>query len=138
MPGQAGGVICLEVRNSKPRRRTINLVEKRKRLTAIYSFIEYTSADHLSRLHLWPDRWSHYSSVRDNCLQWLRSRYEAIKKPSRAQADDFRFPESLPGTKAIVVITTSRTYKHGSALITLADDLEQRGRTRRKRKTSDI
>lgn len=83
LPGQAGGLIRLDVRNSKARRRTVNLVEKRNRLTAIHSFIEYASADHLSRLHLWPDRWSHYDSLRDNCLQWIRSRYKAIKKPSR-------------------------------------------------------
>ena len=83
LPGYASGVIRLEVRNSKVRRRTVNLVEKRNRLTAIHSFIEYTSADHLSRLHLAPDRWSHYCSVRDNCLQWIKSRYKAIKKPRR-------------------------------------------------------
>jgi integrase len=82
-PGKAGGVIRLEVRNSKARRRTVNLVEKRNRLAAaIHSFVEYTSADHL-RLHLRPDRWHYYNSVRDNCLQWIRSRCEAIKQPSR-------------------------------------------------------
>jgi integrase len=83
-PGKAGGVIRLEVRNSKARRRSVNLVEKRNRLAAaIHSFVEYTSADHLSRLHLRPDRWHYYNSVRDNCLQWIRSRCEAIKQPSR-------------------------------------------------------
>jgi hypothetical protein len=81
--GHAGVVIRLEVRNSKARHRAVNLVEKRNRLAAIHSFIEYTSADHLSRLHLRPDRWNHYDSVRDNCLQWIRSRCEAINKPSR-------------------------------------------------------
>jgi hypothetical protein len=44
-PGKAGGVIRLEVRNSKARRRAVNLVEKRNRLAAIHSFVEYTSAD---------------------------------------------------------------------------------------------
>ncbi|RUV68246.1 site-specific integrase [Mesorhizobium sp. M1A.F.Ca.IN.020.30.1.1] len=87
LPGQDGHVIRLVVRKSnnkkKASRRTVNLIEKRNRLKAVYSFLEYASADHLSRLHLWPDRWSHYSSVRDNCLQWIRTRYEAIKKPSR-------------------------------------------------------
>jgi hypothetical protein len=83
LPEQAGGVIRLEVRNSKARRRTVNLVGKRNRLTAISSFVEYTSADYLSRLPLWPEGWSHYNSVRDNCLQWISSRCEAIKKPSR-------------------------------------------------------
>lgn len=83
LPSQAGAVISLDITNSKTSRRTVNLLEKRHRLTAIHSFIEYTSADHLSRLHLVPDRWSHYNSVRDNCLQWVRSRYVAIKKSKR-------------------------------------------------------
>jgi integrase len=83
LPGQASGVVRLEVRNSKACRRTVNLVEKRNRLTAIHSFVEYTSAGHLSRLHLWPDRWSHYDSIRNNCLQWIRSRCKAINKRSR-------------------------------------------------------
>lgn len=84
LPRQAPHEIGLEARNRNARvhRRTINLVEKWNRLTAIYSFIEYTSADHLSRLHLWPNRWSHDNSVRDNCLQWIKARYKAIKKPS--------------------------------------------------------
>jgi integrase len=83
LSGQADGLIRLKVRNSKARCRTVNLGEKRNRLAAIHSFVEYTSADYLSRLHLRPDRWSHYDSVRNNCLQWIRSRCEAIKKPSR-------------------------------------------------------
>jgi integrase len=79
----ATDVICLDVRDSKAYRRTINLIEKRNRLTAIHSFIEYTSADCLSKLHLWPDKWSHYNSIRENCLRWIKSRYETIKKPRR-------------------------------------------------------
>lgn len=83
LAGQAGILIRLEVRNARAHRRTVNLLEKRSRLAAIHSFIEYTTADHLSRLHLWPARWNHYSSVRDNCLGWIRSRYQAIKRPNR-------------------------------------------------------
>ncbi len=82
-PGQTSGITRLEVQSFQACRRAVNLVEKRNRLTAIHSFIEYTSADHLSRLHLRPDRWRHYNSVRDNCLQWIKSRCEAIKKPMR-------------------------------------------------------
>ncbi len=83
LPGQTSGVTRLELQSSQARRRAVNLLEKRHRLTAIHSFIEHTSADHLSRLNLWPDRWSHYNSVRDNCLQWIMSRYKGIKKPQR-------------------------------------------------------
>jgi hypothetical protein len=56
-PGKAGGVIRLEVRNSKARRRTVNLVEKRNRLAAIHSFVEYAPS------RIWP-------SLRRRCSDW--------------------------------------------------------------------
>jgi hypothetical protein len=83
LPGQAAAVIRLAVRDAKARRRTVNLLEKRNRLAAIHSFIEFTTADHLSHLQPWPARWSHYDSVRHNCLEWIRSRYQALKKRGR-------------------------------------------------------
>lgn len=83
LASEAYEVRRLDTCKSKTRRRSINLVEKRNRLAAIYSYIEYISADQLSCLHLWPDRWSQYNSVRNNCLHWIKSRYVAIKKPRR-------------------------------------------------------
>ncbi|NEH27461.1 tyrosine-type recombinase/integrase [Rhizobium ruizarguesonis] len=55
-------------------RRTSNRVqsvEKRNRLTALRRFIEFTSADFLSLLSAWPQRWSHYNAVRSECLKTL-------------------------------------------------------------------
>ena len=68
LPNHASGLIRLEIKNSKARRRTVNLVEKRNRLAAIHSFIEYISADHLSRLHLIGGRTIPPIPVRSNLL----------------------------------------------------------------------
>lgn len=85
---EAVGCVKLKPRKSKKQRRTVKLLEKRNRLAAIYSYIEYTSADYLSRLHLQPERWKHYNSVRANCLEWISSRVRAIKKPRRNDLGD--------------------------------------------------
>lgn len=38
--------------------------EKRNRLSVVRSFLEFTSADYLSRLQSWPDRWTLYRDMR--------------------------------------------------------------------------
>ena len=73
--------VPLRKKNAKRQQKSISLFQKRNRLAAIHSFFEYTSADFLSRLQFWPDRWSYYNGVRDNCLKWIKFRYEAITKP---------------------------------------------------------
>ena len=65
---------------SKSNNLNVNLLEKRNRLTSIYSFLEYTSADHLSRLSDSPEHWRHYNGVREKCLSWVKARYKAIRK----------------------------------------------------------
>ncbi len=66
---------------SKRKQQTAQLLEKRNRLYAIYCYIEYTSADYLSRHHLHPEKWKHYNSVREQCLGWINARFKAIKRP---------------------------------------------------------
>lgn len=75
------------------RRQATSLPQKRNRLTAIHSFLEHASADFLSQLQRWPDRWSHYRGVRNDCLRWIKFRYEAIAKP---RGDDLGAREGLP------------------------------------------
>ncbi|NLR96056.1 site-specific integrase [Rhizobium sp. P38BS-XIX] len=57
--------------------------EKRNRLAAIYSLIEFTSADYLSRLSPWPSRWDHYNSVRSECLKTLDGQRKGGGRRSR-------------------------------------------------------
>lgn len=90
-PQYKSNVIAL-ARGKSARSRRANLLEKRNRLTSIYSFLEYTSADTLSRLSDRSDRWRHYNSVRDECLRWIKSRYQAISKLRR---DDLGGREGL-------------------------------------------
>ncbi|MCQ1572090.1 site-specific integrase [Neorhizobium galegae] len=66
--------------------------EKRNRLTAIYSFVEFTSADHLSLLSPWPSRWGHYSAVRNECLKTLGAQR---KGGGRRNRDDMGQREGL-------------------------------------------
>ncbi|MCU4180114.1 tyrosine-type recombinase/integrase [Bosea sp. BH3] len=79
-------------KRGKGARLETSLLQKRNRLTAIYSFLEYASAGYLSRLQFWPDRWAHYNQVRVECLGWLKKRYEAITKP---RGDDIGGSEGL-------------------------------------------
>lgn len=90
-PENKSNVVPLGLRTSARLRRA-NLLEKRNRLASIYSFLEYTSADALSRLSDRSDRWRHYNAVREECLRWVRSRYQAINKPRR---DDLGGREGL-------------------------------------------
>ncbi|MBP2558724.1 integrase [Neorhizobium galegae] len=57
--------------NSRRTSKRVQAGEKQNRLTAIRRFIEFTSADFLSRLSPWPHRWSYYSAVRNECLKAL-------------------------------------------------------------------
>lgn len=66
--------------------------EKRNRLATIHSFIEFTSADILSNLSQWPQRWNHYNSVRARCLDLLQNYINGLPKRSR---DDLGMPEGL-------------------------------------------
>lgn len=66
--------------------------EKQNRLTAIRSFVAFTSADHLSELSPWPDRWDHYSAVRVECLKVLDSQR---RHEGRRNRDDVGQREGL-------------------------------------------
>lgn len=57
--------------------------EKRNRLAAIRSFIEFTSSDHLSELQNWPARWSIYDKMRRECLDQMGEHIAAIRLPNR-------------------------------------------------------
>ncbi len=92
LPGTSA-VIRLREKEAKRQQKAISLLQKRNRLMVIHSFVEYTSADFLSRLQFWPDRWNYYNGVRDNCLKWIQFRYEAITKP---KGNDIGGREGLP------------------------------------------
>lgn len=79
-------------RRKKTDRRRVKLGEKRNRLAAIRSFVEFTSADFLSNLAVWPQRWSHYNAVRSECLKLLQGHIEGL--PNR-NSDDVGQPEGL-------------------------------------------
>ncbi|MBO9184570.1 tyrosine-type recombinase/integrase [Rhizobium sp. L80/93] len=57
--------------NSRRTSKRVQAGEKQNRLTAIRRFIEFTSADCLSQLSAWPQKWSHYNAVRNECLKTL-------------------------------------------------------------------
>ncbi|MFT2212938.1 tyrosine-type recombinase/integrase [Rhizobium giardinii] len=57
--------------NSRRTSQRVQSGEKQNRLTAIRRFIEFTSADFLSQLSAWPQRWAHYNAVRSECLKTL-------------------------------------------------------------------
>ncbi|MDX0442748.1 tyrosine-type recombinase/integrase [Sinorhizobium medicae] len=57
--------------------------EKRNRLSVIRSFIEFTSAGHLSRLQAFPDRWALYRDMRKECLDYLTTYIRGIGAPNR-------------------------------------------------------
>ncbi|MGO7297132.1 tyrosine-type recombinase/integrase [Rhizobium ruizarguesonis] len=67
-------------------------LEKRNRLSAIRSYIEFTSADVLSTLSRWPQRWQQYSAVRTHQLELIDAQYLKISKPSQ---DEINLPEGL-------------------------------------------
>jgi integrase len=82
LPGPPTNVLPFKPQNKNRhvRTRNVNLLEKRNRLMSIYSFLEYTSADYLSRLNDNAERWSHYDGVRGKCLVWISGRFKAIAK----------------------------------------------------------
>lgn len=57
--------------------------EKRNRLSVIRSFIEFTSADHLSDLQPYPSRWLVYDGIRRECLDRIGDYIRAIRAPNR-------------------------------------------------------
>ncbi|MBX4865302.1 site-specific integrase [Rhizobium sophorae] len=67
-------------------------LEKRNRLSAVRSFIEFTSADVLSTLSRWPQRWQQYSAVRAHQLELIDGQFLKISKPNR---DETSLPEGL-------------------------------------------
>ncbi|WP_313665792.1 site-specific integrase [Shinella sp.] len=73
-------VVPLRTRRT-PRR--VQSGEKQNRLTAIRRFIEFTSADFLSRLSAWPQRWTHYNAVRSECLKTLDGQRKALVRSKR-------------------------------------------------------
>lgn len=76
----------------KTGQRRVQLGEKRNRLTAIRSFVEFISADFLSNLAVWPQRWSHYNAVRAEFLGLLQGHVEGLSNVNR---DDVGRPEGL-------------------------------------------
>lgn len=50
----------------------VDVDERRNRLSAAYSFIEFTSADIQSQLSQWPQRAERYASARNECLGLLQ------------------------------------------------------------------
>jgi integrase len=57
--------------------------EKHNRLSVIRSFLEFTSADHLSQLQQFPERWSFYDKVRRECLERLAEYTDSLRPPNR-------------------------------------------------------
>ena len=57
--------------------------EKRNRLSVVRSFLEFTSADYLSRLQSWPNRWALYRDMRVECLGHLATYIEGLRAPKR-------------------------------------------------------
>ena len=82
---------------SRKKRASIKSSEKRNRLAAVRSFVEFTSADILSQLSPWPHRWNFYNDVRDQCLGFI----EAQTGPAPKHSNDMGMPEGLnPDTLA--------------------------------------
>lgn len=79
-------------RRRKNAKRTVQSDEKRNRLAAIRSFVEFTSADFLSTLSQWPQRWDYYNAVRTQCLELLQGYLDGLPKTNR---DDLGLPEGL-------------------------------------------
>jgi integrase len=57
--------------------------EKRNRLAVARSFLEFISADHLSRLHSWPNRWALYRDMRQECLGHFENHISGLRAPNR-------------------------------------------------------
>jgi integrase len=62
--------------------------EKRNRLSVVRSFLEFTSADHLSRLQAWPNRWTRYRDMRHECLEHLLAHIKGLRAPNRDDVGD--------------------------------------------------
>lgn len=82
LEGQPANVVKLAARRVA-QEGSVQSGEKRNRLFVIRSFLEFTSADHLSQLQQWPTRWSIYEKVRRECLDRLGQYIAGIKSPNR-------------------------------------------------------
>ncbi len=71
----------------RAKRRAVKSGEKRNRLTAIYSYLQFTSAGFLSELQAWPARWDHYNAVRKECLGRLKGYRDAIVSARTSSMD---------------------------------------------------
>ncbi len=87
---RASNVVSLQAKRKE--RATVQSGEKRNRLGAIRAFVEFTSADILSQLTRWPNRWDHYNSVRSECLNTIDGQKKGLSRRSR---DDLGRKEGL-------------------------------------------
>lgn len=62
--------------------------ERRNRLAAAYSFIDFVSADIQSRLTPWPQRAERYSSARSACLKLLQAHVSAAGNRGKGRIDE--------------------------------------------------
>ncbi|MVA33942.1 tyrosine-type recombinase/integrase [Agrobacterium vitis] len=85
-------VVSLASRKKGPKEHSVQSGEKRNRLSVIRTFIDFTSADHLSQLQQWPTRWSVFDKVRRECLDRMGKYIGAIRAPNR---DDIGQREGL-------------------------------------------
>lgn len=77
----------------KVERKGVQGGEKRNRVSVIRSFLEFTTADHLSRLQSFERQWVLYRDMRQECLDKLSFHLRSIPKPSR---DDVGSRQGLP------------------------------------------
>ncbi|MBB4585582.1 integrase [Rhizobium leguminosarum] len=82
----------VKLSSKRPEPKAVNAGEKRNRLSVIRSFLEFTSADHLSQLQQWPPRYIFYQQVREQCLKHLGEHISGIPRQNR---DDIDLPEGL-------------------------------------------
>lgn len=73
-------------------RRAAGVGEKYHRLTAIHSFLDFSSAEVLSELRSLGDVWQGYDKVREDCLKWLLEYRDGLIKPP---PDDDGAPQGL-------------------------------------------
>lgn len=78
--------------------------EKRNRLSVIRSFLEFTSADHLSRLQAWPNRWPLYRDMREEFLNRLGTYIRGLRAPNRDDVGQREGldPEVLTRLRAVI------------------------------------
>ncbi len=78
--------------SSKRLRRAASFNEKFNRLTAIHSFLDFTSAEVVSALRLKEEAWGGYDKVREDCLKRLMTYRDGLIRP---EPDDDGAPQGL-------------------------------------------